>query len=363
MSSFVKGIRGKIFKDGKEFRFIGANVYELANVDSIITEKIIEDSYNCGFSVLRFWLFENKSLELQIKKLNEICDYAGRKDIKLIVSMADKWGYLQNYSIDENWYREGYKENYISYVKTLCSEFRERNEIMIWELINEPETDSFNTIYEFTKAVSEEIKSVNENHLLSLGTVGGIGDKFGGYLSVFRKKNFRELYSIPAIDVISIHDYSYDSSILERLDVLFRFKGNQKTAAVFERADELVDIIFDKFDNSRLSKGKLTYIPLTLRWLWDKLNEHDINFSAEIRKPLYVGEVGFKSIKGRDRKKLIELDTERKFSVGVSGYILWSFEAQGWSKDGHGYGFGPDDGFCEVVKKWNSKFQNYKHEK
>jgi hypothetical protein len=35
--------------------------------------------------------------------------------------------------------------------------------------------------------------------------------------------------------------------------------------------------------------------------------------------------------------------------------MLWSFEAQGWNKDGHDYGFGLGEGFEEVVKKWNKQ--------
>lgn len=360
MKDFVNINKGNFILNGKVFRFIGSNVYELANVEDEISYRIIDDSFKCGFSVLRFWLFENRTLNEQIKKLHKICNYAGSKDIRLVISLADKWGYLQNYKIDEAWYKEGYKKSYLNYVKKLCSEFKDRHEIIIWELINEPSTDCFDSIYHFTKSTSEVVKSVNENHIISLGTVGGIGDKFGGYISVFKKENFRKLYLLPSIDAISIHDYSYDSGLLERLEVLFRFKGNLKVASLFEKLDSLTDMSFDKIDNKRLQKGKLTYIPFTLRWLWNRFNKKDISFSHEIHKPLYIGEIGFKSLKGRDRAKLLDLDLANKFSSGIGGYILWSFESQGWSKDGHGYGFGLHDGFCEIVKKWNNEFNNQK---
>lgn len=353
MSLFVKNTGGSFTLNNKPFRFIGANVYELGNLDERITQKIIDESVEFGFTVLRFWLFENKPVNEQVKKLNRICDAVKPFGIKLIISLADKWGYLQNYKIDESWYKEGFRSNYLNYVKTLTAEFLNRSEIMIWELINEPETDNFNVFYDFAKEVSEEIKKVNENHLLSVGTVGGVGDKFGTYLSVFNKSNFRKLYSLDSLDAVSLHDYSYDSGLFERLDILYRFKGELKKAERFSSIGNAVNKPFAGIDKYFLKKGKLNNFPLTLRWLWNIYNNRDVSFARKYGKPVYIGEIGFKNIKGRDRVKIMNIDIERKFAQGVGGIMLWSFESQGWNKDGHDYGFGLGEGIEDVVKKWN----------
>lgn len=355
---FVKNSDGNFTINDKPFRFIGANVYELANLDSDVTQKIIDDAVQAGFKVLRFWLFQNKDASEKIRKLNEICDMVKPHGIKLIVSLSDKWGYMQNYKIDEKWYEGGYRNEYLDYVKTVTGECKDRNEIMIWELINEPETDSFEVFHSFADAVSREIKSVNPNHLLSTGTVGGIGDKFGSYFSIFKKSNFRKLYSIAALDAISIHDYSYDSSIFERLDILYRFKGEEKKSQIYGKIDNTLDIFFDRLDGWYLNRNNLVRVPMTLRSVWNRYNKKDINFSGKIKKPIYIGEVGFKADTKRDRAKILELDIAEKFALGVNGYILWSFEAQGWSKDGHSYGFGVNDGYGEIVKKWNKKLNS-----
>lgn len=357
MDNFVSCKDGRFYLNHKQFRFIGANVYELANVGSDVAEKIIYDSFSCGFRALRFWLFENDHVSVQVKKLHSICDYVKPYGIKLIVSLADKWGYLQNYKIDENWYEYGYKSGFLSYTKSIVSEFRDRDEIMIWEIINEPETDSFKTFYDFVSDVGDTIKSIDDKHIISLGTVGGIGDKFGGYLSVLRKKYFRKIYNLPYIDAISIHDYSYDSSVAERLDTYFRFTGNEKAAVVFRKINNIIGSIFHRIDSFFLEYGKLIHLPFTLRWLWNCFNNRDIKFSKTIGKPLYIGETGLKSYPARDRLKIMEFDMQRKFSAGVSGYVLWSFESQGCSKDGHGYGFSPSDELTQLIKKWNLKLQ------
>lgn len=352
---FVKNENGKFIYKGKPFRFIGANVYELANVESSITKNIILDSAKAGFNALRFWLFENKPVKEQIIKLNEICDAVNPLGIKLIISLADKWGYLQNYKIDERWYKAGFRYAYSKYVNVLTKEFAERDEIMIWELINEPETDKYSVFHDFAKEASEEIKKVNENHMLSVGTVGGVGDKFGSYFSIINKGNFRKLYSLSSLDTISLHDYSYDASVFERLDMLYRFKGERRKAERFSVIGNFMKKPFSGLDSYFLKKGKLVRFPLTLRWIWNIYNNKDVSFAKHIGKPVYIGETGFKNIPGRDRVKIMELDIESKFQNGIDGIMLWSFEAQGWNKDGHDYGFGLGEGIEDIVKKWNNK--------
>ncbi len=102
MSEFVKNIGGIFSLGSKPFRFVGANVYELANVDPTVTKSMVRDSAAMGFKVLRFWLFKNRETGELISKLKEICDLVKPYGIKLIVSLADKWGYLQNFKIDDN---------------------------------------------------------------------------------------------------------------------------------------------------------------------------------------------------------------------------------------------------------------------
>ena len=135
MLNFVKNNAGKFTLNNRPFRFVGANVYELANVSAETAKLMIADAAGAGFTVLRFWLFENKPVAEQIKKLNEICDAVCPYGMKLIISLADKWGYLQNYKIDDPWYESGFRNSYIPYITSSASDLADREEIMIWELI------------------------------------------------------------------------------------------------------------------------------------------------------------------------------------------------------------------------------------
>ena len=359
MQNFVKNTGGMFTLGGKPFRFVGANVYELANVPAETAKLMIADAAAAGFRVLRFWLFENKPPAEQAQILHRLCDAVNPYGIKLIISLADKWGYLQNYKIDDPWFEAGFRQSYITYIKTICGELKDRDEIMLWELINEPESDSFDTFYNFANEAAGEFKSVNTNQLLSVGTVGGVGDKFGAVLSVFRKSNFRKLYELDTLDAVSLHDYSYDSGVFERLDMLYRFRGETEKAKRYSAIGAVIEKPFSAIDRYFLKKRKLFRFPLTLRWLWNIYNRGDSKFAKSISKPVYIGETGFKNIPGRSRAELLEIYLQEAFENGIGGVMLWSFESHGGNRDGHDYGFGLGEGIEDVVKKWNERLGSH----
>ncbi len=348
-NNFVKSDTGLFLLNKKPFRFIGCNMYELANVDSQTTELMIKDAFNEGFTVIRFWAFE----PMEKIKLKEICEIVKSYKIKIIPVLADTHGFLQNYKIDASWYKDGYKKNYLKYIADITGTFKDFNEILLWELINEPSTDSFSDIYNFSKTASEYIRSSDPNHLISIGTIGGIGDKFGGFFSRFNTDNFKELYSLKTLNAVSIHDYSYDSTILERLDIYQRLKGKPESSDLLKAANNILNVFPAAIDRATLNKfGRTFDFPFTMRKIWKKFNFKNISIARELIKPLYIGEIGFKKSLGNLRGKVLKLKLDNYFDAGVSGVLLWSFESQGKSADGHDYGFNSDDGFGIVVKKF-----------
>jgi hypothetical protein len=225
---------------------------------------------------------------------------------------------------------------------------------MLWELINEPVNNSFPDMYNFAEDASKNIKEADSNHLISIGTIGGVGDKFGDQFSRFNVANFEKLYSIKTLDAISIHDYSFNSTVLERLDILYRLKGKANSADYFRKIDSMINSIPQSVDKFTLDKFKRTFdFPLSLRNIWNSYNRKNILIAKKLNKPIYIGEVGLKKSMKEYRKLILEQELKRYFNEGIAGVLLWSFESQGKSIDGHDYGFGVDDGFGEVVKKFN----------
>lgn len=347
--NFITSSNGSFHLKEKLFRFIGCNMYELANVDSQTTELMMKDAVSEGFKVIRFWAFE----PTEKNKLTEICDLARQYDIKIIPVLADTWGYLQNYKIDSGWYKEDYKKSYLGYAKDIAGSFKDRDEILLWELINEPSTDSFADIYNFSKDASEKIKSTDPNHLLSIGTIGGIGDRFGNFFSRFNADNFKVLNSINSLDAVSLHDYSYSSTILERLDILSRTKGKPENADLFNTFDKIFNKVPAAIDNATLNKSGRTFdFPLTIRKIWKTYNLKNIMSAKILNKPVYIGEIGFKKSLNKYRKIVLRKELKKYFNEGISGILLWSFESQGKSLDGHDYGFGIEDGYGDVLKEF-----------
>lgn len=351
--NFITSHNGKFFDGKDEFRFIGCNMYELANVESDISRKMMASAKDQGFDVIRFWVFDTTARN----NLKKICDFASELGLRLTPVLADNWGYLMNEKINDEWYFNGYKNNYLQNVIDLSSEFSDRKEILLWEILNEPASNNFDIIYNFIKDVSTKFKKVNSNHLLSVGTIGGIGDKFGNEFSRFNSSNFEKLYSLKNLDAVSIHDYSFNSTIAERLDIHQRFKGKYTSSAILNNLDRIINFIPGLIDKFTLRKYNDVYdIPLTLRSIWQNYIAKNIITAAKLNKPLYIGEIGFKKNIGLNRKKIIEKEFIKYLEAGVSGILLWSFESEGRSKDGHDYGFDESDNFKEVIEKIKSKF-------
>lgn len=330
-------------------------MYELAFMEKNVSDRMIEDAFNEGFKVIRFWAFE----PLKPEKLIDLCNTANKFSIYLIPVLADKWGYMQDYVVNDEWFATGYKNTYLPYAIKMVSALKDTPVILLWEVINEPESDSFDVFYNFIRDVATRIKKADENHLLSIGTIGGLGSKYGGELTRFSTKNFRKLYEIPFLDAVSVHDYSFDATIAERLDTLYRFKGKHYSAKLFELTNYYITYIPLLVKRLWLKKfGKSITFPFTLKWLWRNYIGKNISIARELKKPFYLGEIGYKNNLKLDRIKIVENEMEKYFKKGIQGFLLWSFEAQGWSKDGHNYGFTKQDNFRDVIHKQNKILRN-----
>lgn len=351
---FIKNVGGNFSLDNKPFKFIGTNMYSLANEKPEVTDKMIQDAAKEGFTTIRFWADKASS-----EKLTQMCDTAKKYNIKLIPVLAN------HYTIGENnndsWYKEGYKKTYLPHLKELVETTKNRPEIMMWELINEPSTEKFESVYNFSKGVSSVIDNIDKNHMITIGTIGGVIDKFGNETSRLSISNFKKLYSLPNLDAVSVHDYSYDARALERLDLNARNNKNPDAAKKFNTLDKYFSYIPNKIDKFLLDKfDTMIYNPLSLRGIWNSFNEMDIKVAKDLNKPIFWGEVGFKKSHNDDRRKMIDMDISKRMAQGVQGYMLWSFEAQGHSIDGHDYGFNSQDNLSPVIKKWNNSFNNQK---
>lgn len=337
---------GRLCYGDRPFRFVGANMYELAYVDSERTQMMLENAASEGFTVVRFWAFSS----MQLGKLSEICRSAERLELKLIPVLADMNEYLQGFRVNDDWFRSGYTKEYIPHAVSVASNFADCNEILLLELFNEPAVDSFDALYDFTVRSAETIKKYDESRLISIGTIGGIGDRFGGELSRFDHGRFKKLHSVSSLDLVSIHDYSFSATLLERADLYFRLNSGNGMSQLFSKLDMIFNSFSDLIDIKLIrSIGKTFSFPLTVRNLWRLYNEIDYAVARSLGKPVYVGEIGIKKKYGEARKMILRSEVINHFVNGAAGVLLWSFETVNASTDGHDYGFNESEGLGPAV--------------
>lgn len=339
---------GKFMLDENPFRFVGVNMYELAYVDEAAMHKMLRSAADQGFNAVRFWAF----VTMPLSTIAGICRIASELNIKLIPVFADMNEFLQGFRVTDEWFRDEYKEIYTRHYETVVGALSDSPEILLWEIFNEPMTSQFGILFDFASNVSEKIKQIDPLHALSIGTIGGIGDRFGNELSRFSYSNFKKLYSIKTFDAVSMHDYSFSSSLLERADLYFRLKSRNRRSIVTNKLDTIINALPDVIDETLVRNfGKTFNFPFSLRSVWRYYNKLNLRIAKSLEKPVYIGEIGVKK-KYRDlRKRILEVELTNHFESGVCGALLWSFETQGRSLDGHDYGFDEKDEFGEIARR------------
>lgn len=345
MSDIVTIKDGSFCFGEKPFRFIGANMYELAYTSTETAERMLQSAAAEGFSVIRFWTFAS----MQLERFEAICRIAEHLQIRLIPVLGDMNEFLQGFRVNDKFFESEYSEKYLPFAENMAARFGNFPQIMLWEIFNEPAVSDFDLIYKFTETVCSSLKNAGALQPVSMGTIGGIGDKFGSEFSRFKHDNFRKLIAINCLDAVSLHDYSFCSSLLERADLYFRLKAKYKSSARINRFDNVVNKLPDAIDEYLIKQfGRTLDFPLTLRSIWRMYNDFCIANAKALGKPVYVGELGIKKRFEKLRTKVLEMELRRNFDSGVSGILLWSFEAEGKSLDGHDYGFDENDQFGKV---------------
>lgn len=323
-------------------------MYSLLYEERSVIRLMLEDVVKNNFDSVRFWCFDHGNTSKLKDSLQYTLNIISELKLKAIPVLSDQWGFIKNYNMDLDWYKNGYRSDFMPFAIDMVKEFKNRNEIILWELINEPACDSYEIFHKFVEDSTSELKNVNENHLLSLGTIGGIGNKFGGPFSRFSLKKFERLYSIKSLDTVSLHDYSYDSTILDRLDILFRFGG--KNFGFLGSLNNFFTFLPSKIDEYYITKLKKARLGgINVRRIWKNYNFKQIDSAKKLEKPVYIGEAGYKKILN-NRPEVIKIEADNLFRHDISGILLWSFESNGKSIDGHGYGFGNEDNLGETVK-------------
>lgn len=249
-SNFVTRQGDKLMLNGKEFRFSGSNNYYFHYRSNKMIDDVMDNASKMGLKVMRCWGFidgngEGKTTEPKIEMQPNIGEYAesgferldyaikkaNEKGIKLVIVLVNNWDDFGGMNAYVNWIKdpnrhdgfytnETIKSAYKAYVNHMLNrvntytgvKYMDDPTIMTWELTNEARCESDpsgKTLFNWTKEMSEYVKSVDNKHLVALGEEGFIKDTKSTILEYNGSKglDWSQVIALPTIDYGTVHLY------------------------------------------------------------------------------------------------------------------------------------------------------------
>jgi hypothetical protein len=213
-NSFVTRDGASVTLYGVPFRFVGVNAYDSAG-DPAIYQCGTRLRTESGAKVVRFWAFQQYTAGgTNWSALDRVIRLAREHNLKLIPVLENQWAECTQggYKFDD-WYARGYLSpyggyalSYREYLRRVLQRYRDEPTIMAWSLMNEPESKSASgtpapePLYSFAQDVSALAKSLDPNHLVTLGVAGGAQPGVRG-------DSYEQLHSLETIDFAEFHDY------------------------------------------------------------------------------------------------------------------------------------------------------------
>jgi len=225
----------ELLVDGQAFRFTGLNIFNANSVNNSCWGNLgagggLDEALTTigpGQTVFRAWFFQpfaTSNGERDWSAFDHTLAVARQHGVRVIATLGNFWSDCEGSAVParyrtESWFRTGYRlqraaglpATYRDFAAEVASRYRNDPTIMAWQLMNEASTPSDDgsgactrtsaaTLRAFTQDMAAMIKSIDAEHLLSLGTVGAgeCGTRGADYLYV---------YSVPGIDLCEMHDY------------------------------------------------------------------------------------------------------------------------------------------------------------
>jgi hypothetical protein len=239
--SFVTRSGSQLQLDGQPYRFSGLNIYNANNVTycwyalgSGPKFDAALSAIGSGQSVFRTWFFQPLATtngQRDWSTFDHTLMVARMHGERVIATLGNEWNDCDGGSSvprykNESWFASGYRtqripgtpSTYRDWVAEVVSRYRLNPTIMAWQLMNEAATPSDDgsgrctatsaqTLRNFAVDMAGVIKSIDKNHLVSLGTIGAGECGTNG-------ANYQYVYSAPGIDLCEMHDYGPASALM-----------------------------------------------------------------------------------------------------------------------------------------------------
>jgi len=311
-SGFVSACGTQFCLNGQPFRFVGVNFYGAAGTcgpsSSNLSSAFQTLQSQTGTKVVRFWAFQSMTNGgTDFSKLDAVVAAAKAQGIYLLPTLENHWGDCTvGGTKSPTWYASGYKSNYgyplsyRDYVGRVVSHYANEPTIFGWMLMNEAEDSDATGLYNFASDMSSYIRSLDPNHMITLGTIGTGQNGTSG-------SNYVRLYSLPNLNFVEAHDYNNESQALPGGPVSNPNSCSNSIACDVAQAIQVM------------------------------------------KKPFIIGEAGITS--GSARPSELDAKINAIFQAGGSGYLYWEWTPTG--SGGDQYQFGPGDPVNGILYKYH----------
>jgi hypothetical protein len=316
--------------DGQPYRFTGINIYNANNLSGcwypLGSGSTLSDSLNAigGPKVIRAWFFQSLATTGGARDwsaMDNTLATAAAHGTNVIVTLGNQWVHCDGPGggggsfKDEAWYTGGYTQpdpagtvSYRDWVSEVVTRYKDDPTILAWQLMNEAEVKpsegsgscSVNApqiLKDFAADVSGLVKSIDPNHLVSLGTIGG------GQCGT-QGAEYEFVHDLSTIDLCEYHDYGSPNAPMP---------GDQ----------------------------------------WNGLQVRVDQCNA-LGKPLFVGETGIlrqETPSLQARANAFRAKFVAQFAAGIDGQLVWA-----WNKDGSvaDHDIGPGDQTLAVLEQFEN---------
>ena len=196
---------GTLFNiDGKTKYYAGSNSYWISFLTNDADVELVMSHFaDAGLKIFRIWGFNDvnnegsgvwfQSLSASgsrintgangLQRLDAVVAAAEKHGVKLIIPFVNYWddyggmnAYVQAFGGSKTgWYTNTKAQTqYQAYIKAVVSRYLNSPAIFAWELANEPRCSGCSTdvIYKWAETTSAYVKSLDPNHMVTLGDEG-----------------------------------------------------------------------------------------------------------------------------------------------------------------------------------------------
>lgn len=270
--------------DGHPFVFFGVNAHYLLDKEypEADVEPLLAALAERGVNTIRLFYFSYHDPE----RMARLLAAGSRHGIRFVVTLADD----VFHGVD--WFGSSREQKaYTAHLDDTVQRFKDRPEVLFWELVNEPncgegkfDDDCLKTIRGWIGEMAERVTAIDACHIVSTGMIGA-----GNYET--EETSFRMANRKKGIGIVSVHRRDTDKT------------------------------------------GK------------------ELAFAQDEDRPIFYGEIydeaydaGCQPLEGdqspKARADRIKSDLRQAIDDGVDGYLLWDFAAKGYCSK---FGFDADD--------------------